>query len=204
MSSSCHGLICIRMGPLLIGVIVCAVYVVCLAITKIEPFELSGDWTQPASTEVRACVRRTVLGYSICFAVSVSQVYYYYTRYQHDPVYLRLLVSDPLPSDTLHLAYTRSGTRRVDNRHHPPGQFNRVSRAYKRSLADLTMQALISHTGQSPTRLFLPSHRSLAQSLLVLRHNLWKSCGPRSTFTVRAFRLRNMMSCRSFTLVAPS
>ncbi|PIL31360.1 hypothetical protein GSI_06059 [Ganoderma sinense ZZ0214-1] len=52
------------MGPLLIGVVVCAVF----------------------------------------YGVSVSQVYYYYTRYQHDPVYLRLLVLAVLITDTIHQA----------------------------------------------------------------------------------------------------
>ncbi|KAI1793100.1 hypothetical protein LXA43DRAFT_1127559 [Ganoderma leucocontextum] len=38
----------------------------------------------------------------VFYGVSVSQVYYYYTRYQHDPLYLKLLVLAVLMTDTAH------------------------------------------------------------------------------------------------------
>ncbi|EIW64095.1 uncharacterized protein TRAVEDRAFT_138556 [Trametes versicolor FP-101664 SS1] len=52
------------MGPLLIGVIICAVF----------------------------------------YGVSLSQVYYYYTRYRRDPLYLKVLVGAVLTTDTIHQA----------------------------------------------------------------------------------------------------
>ena len=88
------------------------------------------------------------LAAKVCSVVSVSQVFYYYTRYQHDPVYLRLLVSNPRASVILHLAYMDLGTRSVGYRHHPSGESDQISHACGRPLTGVIMQALISHTGQ--------------------------------------------------------